>query len=101
MISNRAGRGPEAPGMNRHAEPAPHDVALRAAIAAAADTLCFDHAPDSVARQHTLGRFVSALADRLALGFPQSAAALRALAASPATAGNPAQPAQPQPERQQ
>ncbi|VWB93759.1 hypothetical protein BAR24066_04458 [Burkholderia arboris] len=101
MISNRAGRGPEAPGMNRHAEPAPHDVALRAAIAAAADTLCFDHAPGSVTRQHTLGRFVSALADRLALGFPQSAAALRALAASPATTGNPAQPAQPQPERQQ
>ncbi|MEN2473899.1 hypothetical protein [Burkholderia sp. GS2Y] len=87
--------------MNRYAaEPAPHDAALRAAIAAAADTLCFDDPPDSIARQHTLGRFVSALADRLALGFPQSASALRALAASPATA-NPVQSAQPQPERQQ
>ncbi|HHL4079632.1 hypothetical protein [Burkholderia sp. A2] len=85
--------------MNRYAEPAPHDVALRAAIAAAADTLRRDHASGSVARQHMLGHFVSALADRLALGFPQSAAALHALVAPPASAGTPAQPAQP--ERQQ
>ncbi|MBJ9591226.1 hypothetical protein [Burkholderia seminalis] len=85
--------------MNRYADPAPHDVALRAAIAAAADMPCFDHAPDHVARQLALGCFVSALADRLALGFPQSAAALRALVASPATAATSAQPAQP--ERQQ
>ncbi|VWD56308.1 hypothetical protein BLA50215_06758 [Burkholderia lata] len=83
--------------MNRYAtEPAPHDAALRAAIAAAADTLSFDAPPDSPERQRTLGRFVSALADRLALGFPQSAAALRAFAGSPATP-----PAPPQPERQQ
>ncbi|MCA8066590.1 MULTISPECIES: hypothetical protein [unclassified Burkholderia] len=88
--------------MNRYAtEPAPHDAALRAAIAAAADTLGFDAPPDSPERQRTLGRFVSALADRLALGFPQSAAALRALAHSPATTGHPAPPASPQPERQQ
>ncbi|CAB3758578.1 hypothetical protein GQ57_03165 [Burkholderia sp. MSh2] len=88
--------------MNRYpVEPAPHDAALRAAIAAAAGTLCFDNPPDSLARQHALARFVSALADRLALGFPHSAAALRALAASPATAGNPAQPTPTQPERQQ
>ena len=65
--------------MNRYAtEPAPHDAALRAAIAAAADTLSFDAPPDSPERQRTLGRFVAALADRLALGFPQSAAAARA-----------------------
>lgn len=88
--------------MNRYAtEPAPHDAALRAAVAAAADTLNFDAPPDSPERQRTLGRFVSALADRLALGFPQSAAALRALAGSPATTGHPAPPAPPQPERQQ
>ena len=61
--------------MNRYAtEPAPHDAALRA-IAAAAGTLSFDAPPDSPERQRTLGRFVAALADRLALGFPQSAAA--------------------------
>ncbi|VWD64032.1 hypothetical protein BLA39750_07826 [Burkholderia lata] len=82
-------------------EPAPHDAALRAAIAAAADTLNFDAPPGSPERQRTLGRFVSALADRLALGFPQSAAALRALAGSSATSGHPAPPAPPQPERQQ
>ena len=85
--------------MNRYAtEPAPHDAALRAAIAAAADTLSFDAPPDSPERQRTLGR-LAALADRLALGFPQSAA--RALAHSPATTGHPAPPASPQPERQQ
>lgn len=37
--------------MNRHAEPAPHDVALRAAIAAAVDTLRRAPASGSVARQ--------------------------------------------------
>ncbi|MBN3821240.1 hypothetical protein G3N57_34065 [Paraburkholderia sp. Se-20369] len=76
--------------MNRHPDPAPHDAALRAAIEAAADALSFDHPADSAARQHTLGRFVAALGDRLALGFPHAAAALRALVASPATPGNPA-----------
>ncbi|MDR8067153.1 hypothetical protein [Burkholderia cenocepacia] len=85
--------------MNRYAEPAPHDVALRAAIAAAADTLRGDPASGSVARQPALGPFVSALADRLALGFPQSAAALHALVAPPACAGDPAQHAQPEPQQ--
>ncbi|CAD9228241.1 conserved hypothetical protein [Burkholderia cenocepacia] len=85
--------------MNRHAEPAPHDVALRAAIAATVDTLRRAPASGSVARQPALDHFVSALADRLALGFPQSAAALRALVAPPAPAGDP--PRHAQPERQQ
>ncbi|AQQ41052.1 MULTISPECIES: hypothetical protein [Burkholderia] len=85
--------------MNRYAEPAPHDVALRAAIAAAADTLRGDPASGSAARQPALGPFVSALADRLALGFPQSAAALHALVAPPACAGGPARHAQPEPQQ--
>ncbi|RQU53087.1 hypothetical protein [Burkholderia cenocepacia] len=85
--------------MNRYAEPAPHDVALRAAIAAAADTLRGDPASGSAARQPARGPFVSALADRLALGFPQSAAALHALVAPPACAGDPARHAQPEPQQ--
>ncbi|AIO48421.1 MULTISPECIES: hypothetical protein [Burkholderia] len=85
--------------MNRYAEPTPHDVALRAAIAAAADTLRGDPASGSAARQPALGPFVSALADRLALGFPQSAAALHALVAPPACAGGPARHAQPEPQQ--
>ncbi|WP_322063662.1 hypothetical protein [Burkholderia cenocepacia] len=80
-------------------EPTPHDVALRAAIAAATDTLRGDPASGSAARQPALGPFVSALADRLALGFPQSAAALHALVAPPACAGGPARHAQPEPQQ--
>ncbi|WP_431821000.1 hypothetical protein [Burkholderia sp. F1] len=87
--------------MNRSLEPAPHDAVLRAAIAAAADVPSFDNPPDSAARQRALAGFVTALGDRLALGFPQSAAALRALVASPATTGNPAQHPRQQPEQQQ
>ncbi|KVO28042.1 hypothetical protein WK79_16885 [Burkholderia ubonensis] len=87
--------------MNRFLEPAPHDTALRAAIAAAADVLSFDNPPDSAARQRALACFIAALGDRLALGFPQSAAALRALVASPATTRNPAQHPRQQPDQQQ
>ncbi|WP_010095914.1 hypothetical protein [Burkholderia ubonensis] len=87
--------------MNRSLEPAPHDAALRAAIAAAAAVQRFDNPPDSAARQHALACFIAALGDRLALGFPQSAAALRALVASPATTGNPAQHPRQQPGQQQ
>ncbi|KVD90243.1 hypothetical protein WS63_14150 [Burkholderia stagnalis] len=87
--------------MNRHPAPAPHDAALRAAIEAAADALSFDHPADSAARQCALARFVAALGDRLALGFPHAAAALHALAASPATTGNPAHALRRQFEQQQ
>ncbi|UEP52042.1 hypothetical protein LMA00_21685 [Burkholderia ambifaria] len=87
--------------MNLHTDTAPHDAALRAAIAAAADLLRFDNRPGSIARQCTLGLFVAALSDRLALGFPESAEALRALVFSPATAGNPAERPLQQPEQQQ
>lgn len=68
----------------------PHDAALAAAISAAADALRFDHAPGSMRRVATIALFVTLLGDRLALGFPSSAAALKAIVDSPATPGNPA-----------
>lgn len=68
---------------------APHDVALTAAIAAAAGVLPFDNRPGSLERQCTLGLFVAALSDRLALAFPHSADALKAVVFTPATTGNP------------
>lgn len=71
--------------------PLPHDVALLSAIVRAADKLPFNNRPGSLHRQCTLGLFVAALADRLALGFPQSADALRALVFSPITDDNPAE----------
>lgn len=85
--------------MNRSTNTAPHDAALRAAIAAAAGTLPFDNRPGSLQRQCTLGLFVAALSDRLALAFPQSADALKAVVFSPSTSGNPTEPLQQQPER--
>ncbi|KVC61869.1 hypothetical protein WI72_11680 [Burkholderia ubonensis] len=87
--------------MNRSTNATPHDAALRAAIAAAADVLRFDNRPGSVARQCTLGLFVAALSDRLALAFPQSADALKAIVFSPPTSGNPTQSPLQQPEQQQ
>ncbi|WP_186155682.1 hypothetical protein [Burkholderia gladioli] len=84
--------------MKRVTHTAPHDALLRAAISAAADVLPFNNPPGSVARQYTLGLFVAALGDRLALAFPESAEALHALVLSPATTGNPTQAT---PEHQQ
>ncbi|MBU9520260.1 hypothetical protein KTE45_17425 [Burkholderia multivorans] len=78
-----------------------HDATLRAAIVAAANPLHFNNRPGSVARQCALGLFVAALSDRLALDFPGSADALRALVFSPATPDNPAVNAPQQPEQQQ
>lgn len=72
-------------------ETAPHDAALEAAITRAAGMLCFDSRPGSVQRQFTLGLFVAALSDRLALAFPRSADALQAVVFSPATTRNPTQ----------
>lgn len=68
---------------------APHDALLAAAIARAADQLRFDNRPGSIERQCTLGLFVAALGDRLALAFPNSADALKAVVFAPATTGNP------------
>lgn len=79
--------------------PVPHDIALRAAIAAAAGTLRFDNRPGSIQRQCTLGLFVAALSDRLALAFPQSADALKAIVFCPSTHGNPTSTTPQQPER--
>lgn len=76
--------------MAHHDTTTPHDAALAAAIAAAAGTLRFDNRPGSLARQCSLGLFVAALSDRLALAFPHSAAALSAVVFSPATSDNPA-----------
>ncbi|CAB5285446.1 hypothetical protein IST455A_04805 [Burkholderia multivorans] len=87
--------------MNCTVDTSPHDAALRDAIAAAASALHFNNRPGSIARQCTLGLFVAALSDRLALGFPESADALRALVFSPATPSNPADHTQQQPEHQQ
>lgn len=81
--------------MERTIEATPHDAILRAAITAAAATLPFDNRPGSMQRQCTLGLFVAALSDRLALAFPQSADALKAIVFSPSTHGNPASPQQP------
>ncbi|AOJ11695.1 hypothetical protein [Burkholderia mayonis] len=75
--------------MNYDPDRAPHDVALASAITAAAGTLRFDNKPGSLRRQCTLGLFVAALSDRLALSFPESADALKAIVFSPATTGNP------------
>ncbi|CAN7189897.1 hypothetical protein LJR230_000413 [Trinickia sp. LjRoot230] len=77
----------------------PHDAALRAAIAAAAGALHFDNRPGSLQRQCTLGLFVAALSDRLALAFPQSADALNAVVFSPSTHGNPTEKPLRQPEQ--
>lgn len=83
--------------MKPRANTAPNDAALRAAIAAAAGTLRFDNRPGSLQRQCTLGLFVAALSDRLALAFPQSADALKAVVFSPSTSGNPTEtPLQPE-----
>ncbi|MGS0974148.1 hypothetical protein [Burkholderia glumae] len=68
----------------------PHDAALAASTAAAADVLRFDHEAGSLQRIAALALFVSVLGDRLALAFPASAGALRALVDIPATPGNPA-----------
>ena len=57
-------------------EPAQHDAALHSAIVRAAGTLPFNSRPGSLQRQCTIGLFVAALSDRLALSFPQSARAL-------------------------
>ncbi|HDR9289834.1 TPA: hypothetical protein QDB46_005015 [Burkholderia multivorans] len=87
--------------MSRRLDASPRDAALRAAIVAAANPLHFNNRPGSVARQCALGLFVAALSDRLALDFPESADALRALVFSPATPDNPAVNAPQQPEQQQ
>jgi hypothetical protein len=87
-MTNR--NGPSAPSAGAQQTP-PHDMALLSAIVHAADKLPFNNRPGSLHRQCTLGLFVAALADRLALGFPQSADALRALVFSPITDGNPAE----------
>jgi hypothetical protein len=77
--------------MNETPTAAPHDIALACAITRAAAVLRFDNKPGSLERQCTLGLFVAALSDRLALAFPQSSDALKAVVFSPATNGNPAE----------
>jgi len=67
----------------------PHDAALMAAIVRAAGVLRFDSRPGSLERQCTIGLFVAALSDRLALAFPHSSDALKAVVFSPATDSNP------------
>lgn len=84
--------------MKTAAHTARHDAALLAAIKAAADALRFDNRPDSLQRQCTLGLFVAALSDRLALAFPESSDALHALVFSPSTSGNPAETSLHQPQ---
>jgi hypothetical protein len=74
----------------------PHDAALANAIIRAAGVLRFDNRPGSLERQCILGLFVAALSDRLALAFPNSADALKAVVFSPATDGNPAETPHPQ-----
>jgi len=69
-------------------EAAPHDAALLCAITRAAGTLRFDSRPGSLQRQCTIGLFVAALSDRLALAFPQSAHALHKVVFGPAKAGD-------------
>ncbi|WP_153075759.1 hypothetical protein [Paraburkholderia bonniea] len=66
-----------------------HDAALAHAIVRAADQLRFDNRPGSLDRQCTLGLFVAALSDRLALEFPRAAMALHELVFAPVTTGNP------------
>lgn len=70
---------------------APHDAALYSAIVRAAGTLPFNSRPGSLQRQCTIGLFVAALSDRLALSFPFAAEALHALVFAPATDANPAE----------
>jgi len=72
-------------------EAAPHDATLLCAITRAAGTLRFDNRPGSLQRQCTIGLFVAALSDRLALAFPLSAEALKRVVFSPSTSGNPAE----------
>ena len=74
----------------------PHDAALTAAIVRAAGVLRFDSRPGSLERQCTIGLFVAALSDRLALAFPHSSDALKAVVFSPATDGNPVETFHPQ-----
>ena len=84
--ATRAQARPRAP-----SEPAPHDAALHSAIVRAVGTLPFNSRPGSLQRQCTIGLFVAALSDRLALSFPQSARALHDVVFGPATDGNPAE----------
>ena len=72
-------------------ESAPQDAALHSAIVRAASALSFNSRPGSLQRQCTIGLFVAALSDRLALSFPQSARALHDVVFGPATDGNPAE----------
>ncbi|MET5020766.1 hypothetical protein AAHH78_38175, partial [Burkholderia pseudomallei] len=67
----------------------PHDIALASAIAPAAGTLRDDNKPGSLQRQCKLGLFVAALSGRLALAYPESAAAFHPVVVSPPTTGNP------------
>ncbi|MEM5451869.1 hypothetical protein [Paraburkholderia guartelaensis] len=83
--------------MTPAAHTTPDDAALLAAIKAAAETLRFDNRPGSLQRQCTLGLFVAALSDQLALAFPASAGALHALVFSPSTSGNPTETSKQQP----
>lgn len=73
-------------------EAAPHDAALLYAITRAAGTLRFDSRPGSLQRQCTIGLFVAALSDRLALALPQSAHALHEVVFGPAGIGIPSVP---------
>ncbi|MFL9993072.1 hypothetical protein PQR34_19620 [Paraburkholderia sediminicola] len=73
-----------------------HDAALTAAIVRAAGVLRFDSRPGSLERQCTIGLFVAALSDRLALAFPHSSDALKAVVFSPATDSNPVETSHPQ-----
>jgi hypothetical protein len=84
IAPNQATAKPAAAG-----EAAPHDAALLSAIVRAAGTLPFDSRPGSLQRQCTIGLFVAALSDRLALSFPHAAEALRAVVFGPATDSNP------------
>jgi hypothetical protein len=79
------------PILNTGCKPAPHDAALHSAIVRAASTLPFNSRPGSLQRQCTIGLFVAALSDRLALSFPLASEALHAIVFCPATDGNPAE----------
>jgi hypothetical protein len=72
-----------------------HDADLLAAIVGAAGSLRFDSRPGSLQRQCTIGLFVAALSDRLALSFPRSASALSDIVFGPATVDRPVAPTEP------